>query len=115
MQTYDNIKKYANMRGLSINEVARRAGIGLNSIYRWRYNQPSVMSLNKVAKVLHVPAYKLLLKDKDDTNINKELLNIIEQLPLDEQQTLLNCLDALSEMSKREQANLLRLIKFGLK
>lgn len=45
MSIYENIKEIASEHGLSIKEVATKAGIGENSIYRWRLNRPSTSSL----------------------------------------------------------------------
>ena len=39
MTTVERIKKLAKERGLTLQQVAEKAGIGINSIYRWnRYD-----------------------------------------------------------------------------
>jgi len=55
MTTFDNIKKYSSLRKLSLREVARKAGLSENALYR--YNQgiePKFETLKAVAKVLNV-------------------------------------------------------------
>ena len=54
------IKKLAKLNGLTVKELAARAGVGETSIYRWDKNEPSIRSLKKVAAVLEVD-YKVLL------------------------------------------------------
>ncbi|MEB3364330.1 helix-turn-helix transcriptional regulator [Lactobacillus sp. R2/2] len=45
---------------MSIKELARKAQIGENSIYRWKTIKPSTQSLTKVARQLHVSTDYLL-------------------------------------------------------
>lgn len=54
MTTVERIKKLAKDHGLSLQQVAEKAGIGVNSIYRWNKVTPSSNSLEKIAKVLNV-------------------------------------------------------------
>lgn len=82
MSIYERIKDQSKQQGLSLQDVARRAGIGINSIYRWRNANPSLPRLEKVAHVLGVstdyllkgeaskPAKKTPIKaDIDDQNV----------------------------------------------
>lgn len=55
MTTFDNIKKYANLRGLNLRETAVKSGLSANAIYR--YNQgvePKYPTLKAIADTLHV-------------------------------------------------------------
>lgn len=54
MDLLTRIKEISEERGLSLKEVAIKAGIGENSIYRWRYSKPSVKSLSKIAAALNI-------------------------------------------------------------
>ena len=63
MNTFDNIKALAAEQGITIKRLAEKAGIGENSIYRWKKTNPSTKSLEKVAKVLNVEVSDLLAKD----------------------------------------------------
>lgn len=66
MTTVERIKKLAKERGLTLQQVAEKAGIGINSIYRWNKVTPSSNSLEKVAKVFNVtPDYLRGYTDKD--------------------------------------------------
>ena len=62
MDIYSQVKAIAKRHGRTVKEVAKDAGIGENSIYRWRTHRPSVTSLQKVASVLHV-AVEYLTRD----------------------------------------------------
>lgn len=57
---YQNIKKIADEKGLSIRQVEQNAGITLSSIYHWDRIKPSVDKVANVAKVLGVSVEKLL-------------------------------------------------------
>ncbi len=68
MTTVERIKKLAKERGLTLQQVAEKAGIGINSIYRWNKVTPSSNSLEKVAKVFNItPDYLRGYTDKDKT------------------------------------------------
>lgn len=74
MTTVERIKKLAKERGLTLQQVAEKAGIGVNSIYRWNKVTPSSNSLEKVAKVLNVTpdylrGYNSDSSDKDSGKI----------------------------------------------
>jgi len=65
MTALDKIKKLSKKRGLSLQTVADKAGMGVNSIYRWKTQTPKLDKLEAVAKVLDVSVSYLL--DKDET------------------------------------------------
>ena len=73
METVDLIKDLAKKRGWSLQKVAEKAGIGINSIYRWNTKVPSTQSLNKVAKVLNVSTDYLLGNNEDDKQRTADL------------------------------------------
>lgn len=61
MTLVDRIKETAkNKRGWNLKTTAEKAGIGINSIYRWKEQTPTTDSLAKVAKVLDVSVDYLL-------------------------------------------------------
>lgn len=66
-------KKIAKFRGLSLREVAQKANIGDNAIYRWDTNNPRSETLKKVADVLDVSIDCLLERT--------EMLNIASHSP----------------------------------
>ena len=73
MDTVDRIKELAKKRGWSLQKVAEKAGIGINSIYRWNSKPPSTQSLIKVAKVLDVSTDYLLNGDAEESNKTADL------------------------------------------
>lgn len=73
MDTVDRIKELAKKRGWSLQKVAEKAGIGINSIYRWNSKTPSTQSLTKVAKVLDVSTDYLLNGNAEESNKTADL------------------------------------------
>ncbi|MBI0120512.1 helix-turn-helix transcriptional regulator [Lactobacillus kullabergensis] len=67
MNVYSRIYDSAKKHGMSIKELARKAHIGENSIYRWKTIKPSIQSLTKVAQQLHVSTDYLLGQEKDNS------------------------------------------------
>lgn len=65
MSVLNRIREISKDRGLTLKEVARKAGIGENSIYKWKTASPSTKSLEKVAKALGVTVEDLM-SDSDD-------------------------------------------------
>lgn len=73
MTTIERIKKISKERGWSLQKVAKKAGIGVNSIYRWNTKTPSTASLQAVADVLDVSVDYLLGKDDKPSNSNEPI------------------------------------------
>lgn len=71
MTTIERIKKISKERGWSLQKVAKKAGIGVNSIYRWNTKTPSTASLQAVADVLGVSVDYLLGKDDKPSTSNE--------------------------------------------
>lgn len=71
MTTIERIKKISKERGWSLQKVAEKAGIGINSIYRWNTKTPSTASLQAVADVLNVSVDYLLGKTDDNSTSMK--------------------------------------------
>ena len=89
MNVYSRIFDTAKKQGMSIKELARKAQIGENSIYRWKTIKPSIQSLTKVAQQLHVSTDYLLGQEKDSSKCyrldiadqNTQLLYQGEEIP----------------------------------
>lgn len=60
MTLISRTKDIAKLRGLSLDEVALKAGLSAKSIYNWGRNSPKSENLQKVADVLHVSTDYLL-------------------------------------------------------
>lgn len=67
MIAYERSKKIAAKRGLSLQDVAVKAHMGINSIYRWKNSTPSSDKVKAVADVLNV-SVDYLLGNTDDPN-----------------------------------------------
>ena len=107
----DNIKKYRKEVSLTQVELAERLGVAQNHIYRWERDKitPSIESLKKLAKELHVSVDSLLFTRKEREQLkpgDKELidkLKDIDTLSSDDRITILNMIDALKLKSARKQ------------
>lgn len=72
MTLYENVRTVAKTRGLSLQDVASKAGIGINSIYQWKDKTPSTDRLKAVADVLGVST-DYLLGNTDDPMPNSDV------------------------------------------
>lgn len=70
MALYENIKKYAKLRGKSLQEVATSAGLSKNVIYQYKTAMnPSLENLTKIANVLGVTTSDLLGKPETKSDV----------------------------------------------
>lgn len=67
MTTYERIKEASKRRGMSLQTLAEKAGLGINSIYKWKTSTPKADALVKVAEVLDV-SIDYLLGQEDKTS-----------------------------------------------
>lgn len=69
MTLVDRIKKVAkDKKGWNLKTTAEKAGIGINSIYRWKTQAPQSNKLQLVADVLGVTTDYLLNGDRADAS-----------------------------------------------
>lgn len=71
MTLFERTKETASKRGLSLQDVAKKADLGVNSLYRWKERNPTTSNLEKVADVLDV-SVDFLLGNTDDMHTNKK-------------------------------------------
>ncbi|MCT2907858.1 XRE family transcriptional regulator [Schleiferilactobacillus harbinensis] len=76
MTVYERTRNYAKEHGLSLQEVAQKAGLGINSIYRWKNSVPSTDKLQAVADVLHVSVDYLLGNTDDPSTDSKKPVDL---------------------------------------
>ena len=57
---YENVKKIADEKGISISALEKKAGLGNGVISGWKTSSPTVANLKSVADVLKVKVDKLL-------------------------------------------------------
>jgi len=62
MTTLERIKNLSKTKGLSLQDIALKAGMGKNTIYKWGKQEPSFGKVAAVAKVLNVSTDYLLGK-----------------------------------------------------
>lgn len=67
MKAYDNIKRIADKKGFSLQEVAQKAGLSSNVIYQYRSKtNPTEKTLTKIAEALDVTVDELEGKSAED-------------------------------------------------
>lgn len=71
MTLFERTKEISKKRGMSLQDAAKSAGIGINSIYQWKKQTPSVDRIKLVADVLGV-SVDYLLGNTDDMHVNKK-------------------------------------------
>lgn len=57
---YDQIKKVAKTKGVSIRKIEMDLELSNGSLSKWNLSTPSVDKINKVAEYLNVPISELL-------------------------------------------------------
>lgn len=72
MTLFERTKEIASNRGMSLQEVAKKANLGVNSIYRWKERNPTTSNITKVADVLGVSVDYLLGNTDDMHSIQKD-------------------------------------------
>ncbi|MCO6528630.1 MAG: helix-turn-helix transcriptional regulator [Gilliamella sp.] len=72
MTAFDRIKKLAKEQHLTLAKINEKAGIGTNSIYRWKTQVPTSENLQKVAKVLHTSTDYLLGNTNDPSQVSQK-------------------------------------------
>ena len=82
MTLFERTKETASNRGLSIQQVAKKAGLGINSIYRWKERNPTTSNIKAVADVLGV-SVDYLLGNTDEMHLapnagKQEPINLAE-------------------------------------
>ncbi|CRQ99629.1 TPA: helix-turn-helix transcriptional regulator [Streptococcus equi subsp. zooepidemicus] len=58
--TFEKIKELAKKQGLSLNDLEEKLGVGKNSLYGLKRNQPSAERLQQIADYFHVSTDYLL-------------------------------------------------------
>lgn len=69
MTAYDNIKKYAKLRGMSLQEVAEKSGLSKNMLYQYKHMNPKIGTLTKIAETLNVSKDDLLGGDSKTADL----------------------------------------------
>lgn len=72
MALVERIKKLSKKYNMNLQTVAQKAGLGINAIYRWKDQTPTIESLGNVAKVLHTSTDYLLGNTDDPAPANNK-------------------------------------------
>lgn len=107
MALIDRVKEVSKKNGLSLTDVAIKAGIGEKSIYAWTNREPSVATLQKVADVLHVSTDYLLGRTND---MNPQLSEKVKQADIDDSDLLL-AFDG-KDIDEEDKKAIIELLKF---
>ena len=62
MTVYDIVSEKAKEKGLTIQQLEIKAGLGNATIGKWRKNNPSMKSIISVAQALEIPVQDLFVK-----------------------------------------------------
>lgn len=81
---YDRILQIAEAQKMTMRELAKRANVGENTIYKWNKSSPQVSSLQRVAKALNVSIF-YIIGDDPLSDMEKELLSRFRRLEIMEQ------------------------------
>ncbi|WP_054777398.1 helix-turn-helix domain-containing protein [Lacticaseibacillus saniviri] len=104
MSLFDNVKYYSLQRGLSLKELAKRAGLSENAIYKWKTQRPQDENILKVAGVLHL-SYEELTDESREVEQDDQIQYFrIDTAGLDEAQVkkLRKSLEKYAEFAKHE-------------
>lgn len=63
---YDNVCRLAEKRGLTIQQLEKKAGVGNGVVCKWKTFTPRVKTLQKIADVLGVTVNTLLREEKKE-------------------------------------------------
>ena len=82
MTVIERIKEISKKRGWNLQKTATEAGIGINTIYKWKSQTPKIDAISKVADVLGVSVdYLLGNTDKmHPTSTEPEVPNDLEEV-----------------------------------
>lgn len=84
MSILDNTKQAAKLRGISLTDLAIKAGLAEKSIYSWDRSTPKADNLQKVADVLHVSTDYLLGRTDEPNHYMTETEKMLSGVDLSE-------------------------------
>ena len=80
MSIFERVKEVSELRKISLQTLAEKSNMGINSIYGWKTKKPSVDKISAVADVLHVSTDYLLGRtdDMNATSSDKKVADILD-------------------------------------
>ena len=87
---YDKIDAMRKEKGLSINSLAREAGISAMALYHWRErgSSPTLSVLDALCSALGTNLITFLM-DENDISENKELISVWNRLSREQQERMI--------------------------
>lgn len=65
------VKSASKVKQISIAELERKMGVGSNSIYKWKTQQPKLDKIKKVSEILEVSTDYLIYGDSKEVAENE--------------------------------------------
>lgn len=69
MTIFERVKEISDLRKISLQTLAEKSNMGINSIYGWKTKKPSIEKISAVADVLNVST-DYLLGRTDEMNLS---------------------------------------------
>lgn len=80
MGIYDNIRKVAKDKGISINKLEQELGMTRGSMYKFNQSSPGSEKIQKIADYLGCSVELLMKGEESSYYISKETLEMAQQL-----------------------------------
>lgn len=78
MTIFERVKEISDLRKISLQALAEKSNMGINSIYGWKTKKPSIEKISAVADVLHVSTDYLLGRTDDPSIKSDEKTKYVE-------------------------------------
>ncbi|MBH0231061.1 helix-turn-helix transcriptional regulator [Halobacillus yeomjeoni] len=105
----DNIRKNRENKNFTKEELALKARLGVQTLESYENNErsPELDTILKISTVLDIPASELMEFQEDDTTIDDELKNLIEEIGVKSSKLILKKARDFSEKDVLQAMNLL--------
>ncbi|MGP4061432.1 helix-turn-helix domain-containing protein [Halobacillus litoralis] len=109
MSVGNNIRKYRELKKVTMEELAIKARMGIQTLESYESNEriPELDTILKISTVLDIPASELMEFHEDDTKIDKELENLISEIGTKSSKLILKKARDFSEQDVLRAMNLL--------
>lgn len=107
MTIFERVKEVADLRKISLQTLAEKSNMGINSIYGWKTKTPSIDKISSVADVLNVSTDYLLGRTND---MNLPVSEKVKQADIDDSDLLL-AFDG-KDIDEEDKKAIIELLKF---
>lgn len=84
MTIFERVKEISDLRKISLQALAEKSNMGINSIYGWKTKKPSIEKISAVADVLHVSTDYLLGRTDEPNHYMTETEKMLSGVDLSE-------------------------------